>query len=65
MIGWMLFFTLLVLVFIFMLGMADSFDNAFGYRSKPINIKLIIAVLVFVWIIYLSNKFGIVKFWFQ
>lgn len=66
MIGWLLFFTLLLIVLGIFENFMDAWGNVWGYPEKPlINWTTIWSIIILGWLIYLLNKFGIIKFWFQ
>lgn len=65
MIGWMLFLTLLIIVVGAMQDMQSGFGRAFGWPAPMFPWEIVIPTIVLFWAIYLSNRFGVIKFWFQ
>ena len=65
MVGWILFFTLLLIFLGIGNDIQSGFGNAFGYPSRATGWTIINSIIIFAWGFYILNKIGVVKLWWQ
>lgn len=63
--GWMAFFTLLVIVWLAYCDSVNAVGRAFGWPAPMAPWGVVIPSLAVVWIVYLAQKFHVIYFWFQ